>query len=67
MVNFDKYFIIITSLLCEWWRVTIGVDGGLAPNRQHSIIYIDVDPVQRHIYVVLGGDEFYEPNIVFPC
>ena len=34
-----------------------GSDNGLAPTRRQAIIWTNVDPVHKHIYVSLGEDE----------
>ena len=40
---------------------SIGLDNGLAPNRRQSITWTNTDPVQRHIYASLGGNELVSP------
>ena len=36
---------------------SIGLDNGLALNRQQSIIWINADPIYWRINAALGGDE----------
>ena len=35
----------------------IGLDSGLAPNRQHAIIWTNAEPIHWRIYAALGGEE----------
>ena len=35
----------------------VGLDNGLAPNRQQAIIWTIAEPIYWHIYVALGGEE----------
>ena len=35
----------------------MGLNNGLAPNRQQAIIWTNADQIYWHIYAALGGDE----------
>ena len=41
LVNFE-----ISSLECDWWDGSNGLDNGLVPNRPQSITWTHDDPVQ---------------------
>ena len=54
---FDSNFTEVCSWGSNWQKVSTGSGNGLALNRWQAIIWTNVDPVRRHIYPVLGGDE----------
>ena len=35
---------------------SIGLDNGLAPNRQQAIIWTNADPINWRIYAAVGGN-----------
>ena len=45
----------VSESVMDYW-LSIGLDNGLAPNRQQAVIWTNSDPVHRHIYSALGGD-----------
>ena len=41
----------------NWQYPSIGLENGLAPNRQQAIIWTNADPIHGCIYAALGGEE----------
>ena len=59
-VNEKFYILIEISLKCVPKGPidnNIGLDTGLAPNRRHTIIWTNADPVHWCIYAALRGDK----------
>ena len=67
VLYFDQNFIEVCSRGSNWQYSSIGLDNGLAPNRQQAIILTNADPIHWHIYVALGGDELMILNWLILC
>ena len=55
VVSENCFCIEVCCLLCDWWEVFIGLDGGLMLNRPQAVIKTNDDAVQWRIYAALGG------------
>ena len=57
ILYFDLNFTKVCPEGCNWQCTSIGLDNGLAPNRQQAIIWTNADTIHWCLYAALGGDE----------